>query len=265
MTTIARWLAQSVAPVDAARLRVAGAVEVSEGRYFLSLWLDATSGRAHERFAADSCETLVEVLALKVALAATTAEVESLSLPISENTAAPTAWSLRLSGLLSAGHLPGLSPGIAFDLGWSFASLRLELGVSYAPPRAARYSAYPEAGVDVQLVSGLARACVAARLADLALLTCGGIGLGWMRAAGVATLQPEHSDQAFASIEFGPALRIGLTRAFGLWLELGASLAVVRPSGFYLRTRASGSPLPDVYRSDFAAGRVTAGIEMQLR
>jgi hypothetical protein len=206
---------------------------------------------------------LVEVLALKVALAATSADLEPL--PAASEALTPVEVSLRLNGSLGVGHLPGLSPGVGASVGWSFAGVRLELGAAYAPARAARYPTYPEAGVDVQLLSGTARTCLALAVLEVAVLTCGGIELGWMRAAGVATQQPMHSDHWIASVSFGPALRLRVTPAIGLWLELDAALAFVRPPGFYLRERATGAPLPEVYRSDFAAARLLAGIEMQLR
>lgn len=260
MTTIARWLRQSAAPVDASRLHVAGNIEVVAGRYTLSLWLSSPSGRAHERFAAVGCSTLTEVVALKVALAATGMAVEPL--PTATQVQQPPQLTLRLGGSLSVGHLPGVSPAASLALSWTAALLRLELALTYAPPRSVRYVAHPDAGVDIRLTSAAPRACLGMDVSGIYALTCSGIELGWMRGSGVNTIQKVHSDQLLASVVLGTALRVPVTPEIALWIELGAALAFVRPQAFYLRSRAVDSQFPDLYRSDFAAGRLSAGLEL---
>jgi hypothetical protein len=70
---VARWLQEAVEPVDASSLAVDGHVNGGGERWMLRPVIDTPSGRAVEELSAAGCDTLLDVMGLKITLSATTA------------------------------------------------------------------------------------------------------------------------------------------------------------------------------------------------
>jgi hypothetical protein len=267
--TIGRWLQQSAEPVDPRALSVNARVEPNGPGFRLTLVLGSRTGRSEDQFAADSCGTLVEVIALKVALAASAAAaVQALDaeLPGAANAQATSSRSsaesavrasLRASIGIVIGRLPGASAALRLlgALGW--APARLELGLSYAAPRAAGYTEPAGVGADFQLVSGVLRGCVVAHFAPVELPTCVGLELGVMRGVGFGLQQPLRSDQLFGEVAVGPAVRWSFAPGLFAWFELDGSLAFLRPA-----YQVRDAPL--LFRTGAAALRTFCSLELEF-
>lgn len=254
---IARWLRDSVEPVDASVLAVRATIRGAPGAYTLALSLRSASGRSDERFAAERCNTLVEVVALKVALAASAAVV--LPAPSLEPQEGPR-WALRVMGGVASGELPGVNAEVAAAASLRAAWLRFELGAAVAPASTAHYPELAAVGARVQLWYGFARACASTRLGLLEVPLCAGLELGVLRGEGIGQVTSLRSEQVLAAALFGPALRWPIAGRFALWWEVTTALAFARPRSLYVSTRA-GSTLGALYRPEMAAARTLLGIE----
>lgn len=254
---IARWLRDSVEPVDASALAVHAAIRGVPGAYTLALSLRSASGRSDEQFAAERCSTLVEVVALKVALAASAA----VALPApSLEPKEPASFALRAMGGIASGELPAVNGELAAAAAFRKSWLRLELGAAYAPARTTHYAELARVGARVQLWYGFARACVSTRLGSLDVPLCAGLELGVLRGDGAGQVTSLRSEQLLAAVLFGPALRWPIAGRLALWWEVTTALAFARPRSLYVSTRA-GSTLGALYRPEMAAARTLLGIE----
>ncbi len=256
--TIEQWLRNSVEPLDARALAVDAEVQRERERWVLALTLTSPSGRTQGQFVAQSCAPLLEVVALKVALAASSgAPLTTLDAPPPSRTASPARGALRASvgGLL--GVLPGVSSSFGFGGAVRFSVARFELGVLYAPPRTEHYDEITEVGASLQLLAGTGRGCATIALRKVELPMCFGAELGVMRGQGVGTSQRFSSDQLFGDVVLGPALRWTFARTWSAWLELDGSIAFLRPS-YHVRN------LPGLYQVPVAGARAAVAIEWGL-
>jgi hypothetical protein len=127
LDTVERWLQQSADPVDARALRVDATVERHGEYWSLTLALESPSGLAREQFSAQRCASLVEVVALKVALAASVAAAGGAQRP--EPTTIDLA-ALRALASVSLGLLPRRSGEVRGPLVSRLFIARAELKVS---------------------------------------------------------------------------------------------------------------------------------------
>lgn len=254
---IARWLRDSVEPVDASALAVHATIRGGPGAYTLALSLRSASGRSDQRFAAERCNTLVEVVALKVALAASAAV--ALPPPLLEPSER-ASFALHALGGIASGELPGVNGELAAAASLRLSWLRIELGVAFAPARTTHYAELARVGARVQLWYGFARACASTRLGSLEVPLCAGLELGVMRGVGVGPVSPLRSEQLVAAALLGPALRWPIAGPLALWWEVTTALAFARPRSLYVSTRV-GSTLGALYRPEMAAARTLLGIE----
>lgn len=211
------------------------------------------------------CETLVEVLGLKVALAASAAAAlqggaVAASPPVRERPAAngggrAVRGVVRAGGGLLTGVLPKWGGVVALAAGLRFAWARFELGASYAPPRAASYASPASVGADFQLFSGQLRGCATIGLGAAELPICAGVELGAIVGTGFGAQQRFSRADAYGAVLLGPALRVPLSQALSLWIELDGSLAFVRPP---FGTRG----LPQLYRPPALGSRGVIGFEV---
>lgn len=273
---IRRWLSESPDVVDAHTLSVRAQVFPESAQetqaWTLDLELESQTGRAHERLQASACATLAEVVGLKVSSAATLlAELKAMgarTTPVPrvnpELTKPPApaegarAINLRLVAGAAVGRLPSASGVVSVIGAITWSQLRVELGVSYGLPATAWSRHDPDLGVRLQLVSGTARACAMLHARMLTFPICAGVELGVLRGIGVGLgVQPLRSDQWFGELLLGPALRWTLTERMGLWLEVSAAVAWLRP-GYHVRG------MSELYRLYPANARVLGGLELRL-
>jgi hypothetical protein len=257
---IALWLAQSVDKVDPRAIEVDARVKQQPNGYLLELSLESPSGSTSQRLTAANCSTLVDAVALNVALAADPPDgrVKSVE-PKVKRTSHNLGFGARLNGGATVGQLPGFAFTGALVGSLELSRWRAEVGLGYALPRAAYYSGLPDVGVELQLMYGTARFCARSNVRTIEVPICIGVELGLMRGAGLGVEEKYISDQLWGALVLGPALRGRLGSGFWAWLEADALIAWVRPHSFHMRN------LDPLYRPEVAAGRALFGIEWQFR
>jgi hypothetical protein len=259
---VQRWLQKAAESVDAHALTVDARVRVDADQWVLELVLESSTGRAAETLRASHCETLVEVVGLKVSLAAAALRAAPVNTPAAPVLSAlparsrPPQASVRATAGMLFGPLPELGPAFALATSLRWPASRLELLASYAPPQAARYASPLGLGADFQLVSGAVRVCWGPTFAAVELPICVGLTLGAVIGSGFGA-QQQHFSRAdlYGSVDAGPALRWPLLQAMAAWFELCGSLAFARPE---FHTRG----LPLLFQPQIVALRVLAGLEL---
>jgi hypothetical protein len=109
---IALWLAQSVDVVDPRAIEVDARVKTQTNGYLLELSLESPSGSTSQRLSAERCTTLVDAVALNVALAATDPASRSESSGLKDK---PTSSKVGLGARLNSGVTIEQLPGFAIN------------------------------------------------------------------------------------------------------------------------------------------------------
>lgn len=255
-----RWLELTPEGIEGAAVEAHAHVRPSPDGWQLELTLVSPGGRQEETLVAARCETIVELVALKVALAVNpTGLVQGLEETSADATSQARGLVFGARGVfgVGAGVLPGTSVGVAAVGSLESRSWRLELGAQFWFPRPSVYPQLPSVGADVELVAGEARGCALPAIGGVVLPICAGFELGVMRAVGFGTAQTRASDQLWAAVVIGPALRWHLVGPMSLWLEGEALLALNRPE-FHFRN------LPLLYKPEPAAAQGWAGLEVRF-
>lgn len=293
---IQRWIEQSPDPLDTRQLYVDGRVE-PEGRGFaLELVLESQSGSSHERLHAERCETLVDVVALKVTLAATPpgvgdeasapsdrprprrkrapssdaasagtaggggdeADASTITPPSQEQDPTPIAVAIAL---LAGAELDPtsieLASNLALEVALRLGRWRVVGGGYYAPSRAHHYPDLPGTGAELQRLSARLQACPGVLPGPFTLAPCAGVELGVLRGTGVGVTQTSTSDQLWAAGLLGATLRVPLSNALFLGLDATWLFAFARPS-FHVKD------LSTLYQAPGNGIRVLAGLELLL-
>ena len=229
----------------------------------LHLTLVSRSGRQEETLVTERCDSIVELVALKVALAADPAgfarSLADRARPGGPETPSPPppALALRAVSGIGAGVLPGTAVAIAAIASYGSDSWRVEAGGQYWFARPATYAELPAVGAQIGLLAGLARACLLPTLGRVVLPICAGIELGEMHGTGFGVDQTKTSDQIWAAMTFGPALRWRVVGPVALWLEGDALVALNRPQ-FHMRN------LSLLYEPQPAAAQAWTGLEVRF-
>lgn len=258
-----RWLELTPEGLENGAVQATARVTPHEAGWQLDLTLVSPGGRQEETLVTERCETLVEVVALKVALAADPTGLmrglQRAHTPSLQPARARDAMTLSVRPVfgLSAGILPGTANGVAAVGSLEGALWRVELGAQLWFPRSVAYPELPNVGARVGLVAGEARACVLPSLGSLTLPICAGIDLGMMSGTGFGVAQVQTSEQLWAALAFGPALRWQLVGPVSLWLQGEALVAITRPA-FHMRN------LDLLYRPEPAGAQGWLGIELRL-
>jgi hypothetical protein len=259
-----RWLELTPEGLENGAVQATARVRPHAGGWQLDLTLVSPGGRQEETLVTERCETLVELVALKVALAADpTGLMRGLQqgppAPPSSAPRAPgeLAFALRAVFGLSAGVLPGTANGFGAAASLEGRLWRVELGGELWLPRSTVYPDVPNVGATVGLVAGEARSCVLPSLGRLVVPVCAGLDLGVMGATGFGVAQVRTSQQLWAALAFGPALRLPLVGPLSLWLQGEGLVSINRPE-FHMRN------LDLLYRPEPAAAQGWMGIELRL-
>lgn len=257
--TVRAWMEPDRGGQASPTVRVEAAVRPADGGWELDLSLASPGGSEHQLLRASRCETFVEVVALKVALAADPAAIlRSLAtaLPPSPEPLAPR---FAVRGALGAGigPLPDISAfaAVAGSLEWP--GWRLEAGVTGWLPRPAAYPDLPNVGANFTLVTGGARGCLVPAMGKVDFPLCAGVEVGALQGTGFGATRDEASTELWTAGVAGPAARIPLGGSTSLWIGADAVVGVVRPS-FFVRN------LDQLYRPDPVAARTWAGFELRL-
>jgi hypothetical protein len=253
-----RWLELTPEGMQAAAVEAHAHVRPAPDGWQLELTLVSPGGRQEERLVAARCETIVELVALKVALAANpTAVVQGLSAARPPAEPKSLIYGARAVFGVGAGVLPGTAVGLGVVGSVEGPAWRVELGGQLWFPRPSVYPELPNVGADVSLVAGEARGCLLPAIGSVVLPICGGVEVGMMRASGFGAALTRTSDQLWAALVFGPALQWHLVGPLSLWLEGEALLALNRPE-FHFRN------LSLLYKPEPAAAQAWSGLELRF-
>lgn len=261
---VRQWL-PAEGGVDLRTIHVVARVKPNATGFVLDLSFESKSGSGHETLVAARCETLADIVALKVALAADpVATLESTEAEPNEPkrlrkpAPEPTRYGVRAAGGLGFGPLPGVaaSAGIAASIIW--ASARLELGAGYWFPKSAHFVEMPDTGADFSLAVATLRTCATPRLGSAELPACAGLEIGDLRGTGFGVDTVKTADRAWIAVVLGPALAVPLSEQLFFWLEADAVLAVSRPGGYGIRN------LGTLYAPEIGAARAWAGFEVRF-
>ena len=141
-------------------------------------------------------------------------------------------------------------------LGLSFRAFRAELGVTYfGPQRALVRPGEPAQGGDFSLFAGSLRGCLGAPVGPVELGGCAGTELGRQSGAAFGVTRPASGDALWVAVPLVATLRRSLSRRFGLHLEVGASIPL-------LRRQFAIEGLGAVFRPAPVAARASLGAEV---
>jgi hypothetical protein len=261
---VRQWLEASAGPVDFRAIHVVARVTPSAEGFALDLSFETKSGRGHETLVAVRCETLADIVALKVALAADpVGTIEASETPeepkrLRKRPPEPTRYGVRVGVGAGFGPLPGVGPAGSLTASVMWRHARLELGGGYWFPKSARYEALPDVGADFSLFAATFRVCAAPKLGQVEFPTCAGLEAGDMRGTGFGVANVESADRPWIAAVLGPALAIPLSEQLFLWLEGDALLGILRPQGYGVRN------LGTLYRPEIGAARLWGGFEVRF-
>lgn len=254
-----------------------------EGPVFvLDLELRSPSGSVKERHQAERCESLVDAVGLKAALALDSlAVVERIDagldappadapdpepVPATEP-AAPALSSeskrrtvrgfLRPDGLVGLGILPGVGGGVSLAGGVALPHARFELGSRYWFPRVADDDVDPDVGVELQLVTGDFSACVVPVLGAVELPICANASLGAIRGEGVGVSQATPRWRFYGAAGVGTGAAWAVHPRVAIWIH--AQLEIP-----FLRHSFGITGLGEVYALGRTGGRGALGVEFRF-
>lgn len=263
-SAVRQWLPPE-GGVDLRTIHVEARVKSHATGFALDLSFESKSGSGHETLVAVRCQTLADIVALKVALAADpVAALESTEATPERRRARvataspPTRFGARLAGGVGFGPLPGAGPAATLMASVVWQSARLELGAAYWFPKTAHFVELPNVGADLSLAAALLRACATPRLGAVEFPACAGLEIGDMRGTGFGVDTVTTADRVWLAVVLGPAAAIPLSDQVFLWLEGDAVLSVVRPDGYGVRN------LGTVYSPEIGAARAWAGLEVRF-
>jgi hypothetical protein len=254
-----RWVELTPERAATADVTATATVKPVARGWQLDLTLVSPGGKQEESLVTERCETFVDLVALKVALAADPVGLvrglEATEKPASKATDGP--WSLRAAFGLGVGLLPGAAESVAALAGYEAPGWRVEAGGEFWFPRPATYDAPPNVGADLSLWAGEARACALPELGGVTFPVCGGAELGVMSGRGFNVSEVKTSSQPWAALTFGPAVRWRVAGPVFFWLEGEVLLALARPA-YHVKN------LPQLFEATPASARGWAGLEVRI-
>jgi hypothetical protein len=253
------WLDQPHAGPAAQAVRVEATVRPSAGGWELELTLAAPGGSEHQTLVAARCETLVQVVALKVALAVDPTAVLR-SLEGARASAPPAAGpALAIRGALGAGlgPLPGASAFASLAGSVELPGWLIEVAGTAWLPRSVSYPELPSVGANLTLATGSVSGCLLPAMGPVDFPICAGAELGIMAGSGFGVAEVATSSQVWAAAVLGPAFRWALGSSVSLWIGAEAAIGIARPE-FHMRN------LELLYRPDAITARTWAGFEIRL-
>jgi hypothetical protein len=260
---VRQWLPDG--EVDLRTIHVVARVKPHAAGFALDLSFESKSGSGHETLVAARCQTLADVVALKVALAADPVLALETTEPEPEHprrgrrsTPVQTRYGVRLAGGVGFGPLPGAAPALALAASVIWRGARLELGSGYWFPKTAHFVELPSIGANLSLAAAMLRACATPRLGEVELPACAGLEIGGLRGTGFGVETVRTVDRVWIAVVLGPRVGIPLSDQLFLWLEGDAVLALVRPDGYGIRN------LGTLYQPGIGAARAWAGLEVRF-
>lgn len=261
---IQQWLSEPGA-VDLRSIHVVARVRPHPSGFVLDLSFESKSGAGKETLVAARCETLADIVALKVALAADpigileTSEPETTTPRVVRRTSpARVEYAARVSVGAGFGPLPGVGPAASVVGAVVWRSGRIELGAGYWSPETTTYELRPDIGAYFSLAAAMLRACATPKLGNVEFPVCSGLEAGDLRGEGFGVDRVETADRPWLGLSLGPAVSIPLASQLFLWLEGDAVLGLVRPAGYGVRN------LGTLYGPEIGAARAWAGLEVRF-
>jgi hypothetical protein len=262
-----QWLSEPMSDADLRTIHVVARVKPHPSGFVLDLSFESKSGSGHETLVAVRCETLADIVSLKIALAvdpegivesAEPARESKTPRPIRKKPPTRLEYAVRATAGAGFGPVPGVGPAASLSGSVIWRTARLELGAGYFFPEIARYDSTPEVGATFSLASASLRACAVPRLDAVEIPTCAGVEAGVLRGTGFGIETVETADRPWVAFVLGPAVAVPLSEQLFLWLEGDLVLGVVRPAGYGVRN------LGPLYGPEIGAARGWAGLEVRF-
>lgn len=242
-----------------APIRITATVTRERAGFRLALETHTESGESRRELYTQSCNELARATLLLASLLLSTpppaasVDAPSASVPVVRSARSlQAAWHLALGGVLGAGKLAVLAPGVVAKLGVDLDALRFRVGASYLPPGAVAIEQAPGAQMVLQLMAAEAALCYAFTRAPR-LSSCAYAELGSLHARGRGLAQDERSSSLWMAGGIGAQLSVGLSA----WLELETELSIGVP---FRRAQLATRDLGEVYRVSAVYGQIQAGL-----
>jgi hypothetical protein len=264
--TVSRWISQSPERLDASAVHARARVRGDAETWVLDLDVESSGAMSHETLTAARCEALVQVVALKIALAAVPIETLPQEDTVTETHPArrqepersEITWGLRLPVGVTVGVLPKIAPSTALFGFATLSAVRMELGGSYSVQQRVEYADVPGVGMSVDVLAANARVCPMSSFDSVEMLLCAGTQVGALRGMGFGAMDVRTAYEPWVAIELGSAAVFPLSGGLKLWTSAAALLSVVRPA-FEMRN------LPVLYQPDAAGFQAWAGLEYRFQ
>jgi hypothetical protein len=278
-------------PVEDPSPRRVAVARIRRARRGWSLRITVSTGatRRHRALAGDTCDEVSEAAALVLALAIdpdvaarpagppdpppTPPPAVSIAPPSAPPTAPPPAPAppaippstpprvapslrgfARLEALGDLGAQPALTWGATLVVGLSVRAFRAELSATYfGPQRALVRPGDPTQGGDISLVAGSLRGCLAAPIGPVDLGGCAGAELGVQSGAAFGVNRPSRGEALWVALPLAATLRRSLSRRFGVHVEAGASIPLLRRQFAIEGLGAVFRPAPITVRASLGA------------
>lgn len=217
--------------------------------YELALSLRTPSAQTARKLVAERCETLVEVVALELAMASASSDAAPSGPDVS--------WGARALASVGSGPGPGPSPRVGLLGLIQWRQLRVELGASADLPRTKHYGVQPEIGARFYAIAGQLRGCDVLALADLELPLCAGLEAGAWRGEGLGLDSATTASRPWLALSAGAGLRYPRHSVIAVFAGVDGLLGLLRPI-FGVRN------LPALYRPARLAVRGSFGVEVHF-
>lgn len=160
----------------------------------------------------------------------------------------------RLEALGDLGAQPSLTWGATLVLGLSVRAFRAELSATYfGPQRASARPGDASQGGDFSLAAGAVRGCLGAPLGPVDLGGCAGVELGVQSGAAFGVSRPARGDALWLALPVVATLRRSISRRFGVHVEAGASIPLLRRQFAIEGVGAVFRPAPVTVRASLGA------------
>lgn len=257
---IERYLGGPLEPSTYPGFAASGVITATDDGFSLALRVELEGGRTEQNQAASTCGELLRFTALKIAFtldpmgvleridtepasADPVPEAEpgqnpppvvspapDVEEPDPQPASAPRLrGSVRATGGLRFGLLPGVAPGFSGAFALLGTAWRLELEGGYWLPRAERYETEPSVGADFQAGSLTLRGCPVPAMGPVEFPICAGLEGGLVRGEGVGADQAVIRNRPWLAAVVGPALAWVVHPRVALWLRPELVAVLSRP------------------------------------
>lgn len=231
-------------------------IRADDGGYRAAVDLVSSEGAAHREVAGADCSTVLDAVALLVAVAVAEAAPAEVASDVARPRppSAPTWLRVGAAVGIDVGALPEAAPGTGLWVAIGRDRWRVELGGDIYRAAFAALPGEPMRGVEVGLLAGRIRGCRGLGPLDL----CAGVAVGRLEGRPVELAQPSTESRRWSAVTAGLGWSRRLAGRFVLGAAVDGVLTLDRPEFILADDTRLHQP---------AAGgvRAGAGLEVEIR